>query len=344
MADTPKIGEVFNPWPEACGFHPGDAVMREPDRNLDAGAKLLYLRLLKYAGRDALCFPKVETLARDLGVTEKAIDKRLARLHRHGLISHKRRAGRRSNTYQFLWHKMFELEGNAGSRQTGQEPNRSSPHDGNSGGGLKGTPGEFDGNASTHEAFQESSSGSHSLKPPPSPPGGAGAVPGKGKADDEKTWESPESEFRRRIKERHGERVDVLDLHGQIRALLDPWGIGLDELLRLDAEKTTHPGGLTNPVGYYLSLANSLTAKARGRFFNNDRRLQRDIEEQARRGGNGQRCSRCSAGRVGEGYCSCKMGCDLRPAEQKGGGVARAPEAAQKQAAILAPVLEAGAH
>jgi len=215
----------------------------------------------------------------------------------------------------------------AGEPTENQQPNPCNDGPSEPAGGLKKPGREPAGNRqknhrgrSNHHqaATQESSSPAFT---PPAPPARSPA------ADDEKTWESPEAEFQRRMKERHGDGLDVLDLQRQVHEILGVWGIGLDEWLRLDGEKTTRVGGLKNPVGYYLDLAKSLARKAEGRLFNNDRRLRRDIEEQARCAGNTQRCSTCGgSGKVGEGYCSCKMGRDLRRVEQRGGGVAHAAQ------------------
>jgi hypothetical protein len=57
-----------------------------PDRSLSAGAKLLYGRLLRYAGKNGKCYPSVATLACDLGVTERQVRFYLIELEQHFLI------------------------------------------------------------------------------------------------------------------------------------------------------------------------------------------------------------------------------------------------------------------
>ncbi len=103
-----QIGETFNPWRGACGFYPPDVVGRLPSRALTDGQKRLYERLVRYAGRDGRCFPAQETLARELGKTERQVRRDLERLEAYPLVKSVARDGRRGNTYLFLWHPIFE--------------------------------------------------------------------------------------------------------------------------------------------------------------------------------------------------------------------------------------------
>jgi biotin operon repressor len=105
MSERP-IGEPFNPWQGSCGFWPADIVDRQ--RELGDGPKRVYRRLKSYAGKNGSCFPSQQTLAADLGKSERQVRRDLDELESAGLIAAKLRNGRRSNTYQFLWHSMFE--------------------------------------------------------------------------------------------------------------------------------------------------------------------------------------------------------------------------------------------
>jgi hypothetical protein len=102
----PIIGEPFNPWHEACGFWPEEVVDRQ--RDLGDGPKRVYRRLRRYAGAKGSCFPSQKTLADDLGKGERQVRRDLDALEAAGLIASVSRDGRRSNTYVFLWHAMFE--------------------------------------------------------------------------------------------------------------------------------------------------------------------------------------------------------------------------------------------
>jgi len=326
------IGEPFDPRHDICGFYPTDAVDRHP--GFRDGPKRVYDRLYRLASKSGKCYASAPWLAEVLGKSARQVRYDLEVLERERLIRHQRH-GRNANSQDFLYHPMFEANVQSIARQeTGTNMQQV----------ARQTEGPTCNPASANVQDLSPNVQCIAAKPEkliinPKEP----EEKGKAAADDDEQ-KSPEAEFRRRMQERHGDRLDVLDLQRRLHEVLETSEVGLDEWLRLDAEKTTNARGLTNPVGHYLALAKSLAAKARGRLFNNDRRLSRDIEELARHGGNGQRCSTCSAGRLGEGYCSCKMGRDLERAERRRSGVARAPQAAQKQAAIVAPVLEAGAH
>jgi len=113
-------GDVFNPWFGECGFYPGDIVCKQSSKTLSQGQKLLYTRLVRYAGRDGRCFPSQERLATDLGISERQVRKDLIRIEAFRLIDRQAREGRRGDTYTFLWHPMFDVfDRNYSSAQTG---------------------------------------------------------------------------------------------------------------------------------------------------------------------------------------------------------------------------------
>ncbi len=100
-------GQAFNPWRGVCGFYPPDAVNRQ--KNLTDGQKLVYARLVRYAGRDGHCYPSFRRLADDLGKSERQVKRDILALEEeHRLIRHVRRGRRLSNLYQFYWHPMFD--------------------------------------------------------------------------------------------------------------------------------------------------------------------------------------------------------------------------------------------
>jgi hypothetical protein len=102
----PIVREPFNPSYEACGFWPEDVVDRQ--HGLGDGPKRAYRRLRRFAGVNGFCFPSQETLAGELGKGERQVRRDLDALEAAGLIASVSRDGRRSNTYIFLWHRMFE--------------------------------------------------------------------------------------------------------------------------------------------------------------------------------------------------------------------------------------------
>jgi hypothetical protein len=106
-----KSGEPFNPWrgderTPGCGFYPPEVVNMQ--RSLTDGPKRVYERLVRFAGRDGHCYPSQEKLAEVLGKSSRQIRRDLETLEAAKLIEHRNRDGRRSNTYVFLWHQMFD--------------------------------------------------------------------------------------------------------------------------------------------------------------------------------------------------------------------------------------------
>ncbi len=81
---------------------------------LSQGSKLCYGRLAQYAGKDGQCFPKLETLGKELGVSVNTVLKYLDELKSYNLIQVTRRGLGLSNTYALLEHIWMH--------QTGIEP------------------------------------------------------------------------------------------------------------------------------------------------------------------------------------------------------------------------------
>jgi predicted transcriptional regulator len=77
---------------------------------ISEGAKICYARLAQYAGNQGYCFPFQETLAKEMGVSERQIRRRLHELTENNLIELEQRGLSQSNTYYFLWHPWMELE------------------------------------------------------------------------------------------------------------------------------------------------------------------------------------------------------------------------------------------
>ena len=102
------IGEPFNPWRQLCGFYPPGVVSTR--RNLTDGPKRVYELLVRRAGQRGTCWPSYQTIANDLGKSERQVRSDIKTLESTRLIRHKKRDGRRSNTYEFLWHECFERQ------------------------------------------------------------------------------------------------------------------------------------------------------------------------------------------------------------------------------------------
>lgn len=69
-------------------------------RHLSAGDKLAYAMLLSYAWQKDSCFPGQETLAKDLGLSDRSVRTHLKSLERRGLLNIRRRGQGRTNIYE----------------------------------------------------------------------------------------------------------------------------------------------------------------------------------------------------------------------------------------------------
>jgi hypothetical protein len=104
-----QIGQPFNPFRQFTGIFIPEGLVRA--KGISPGAKLAYGRLVRYAGQNGNCFPSVDSLAAEIGVGERQAQKYLANLERAKLIRRVKRfsgAGQTSNTFEFLWHSVFE--------------------------------------------------------------------------------------------------------------------------------------------------------------------------------------------------------------------------------------------
>ena len=73
-------------------------------REVASTAKLAYARLCQYAGKDGYAFPRQDTLAAKIGVSQRYTRKVLSELSKFGLIRIIRRGLGKSNAYEFLEH------------------------------------------------------------------------------------------------------------------------------------------------------------------------------------------------------------------------------------------------
>lgn len=69
-------------------------------RELSGSAKLAFSMLLSYAWQNDYCFPGQETLAGDLGVTDRSIRSHLKELEAQGLLTIRRRGQGKTNIYE----------------------------------------------------------------------------------------------------------------------------------------------------------------------------------------------------------------------------------------------------
>lgn len=108
-----EIGQVFNPYGLFNGSFIPNCIMRS--KELTASDKLVWGRLFQYSGRDGICYPKQDTIAEEIGVSERTVKYALQNLVTKKFIrviapSGKDRLMHRNNQYVFLWHPVFEDE------------------------------------------------------------------------------------------------------------------------------------------------------------------------------------------------------------------------------------------
>ena len=101
-----KVGAAFNPYKAFQGAFAPYWVLEH--RGISTGAKLCYIRLLGFAGRDARCYPSLEKLGRGLGVTDRQARDYVKELERAALIAVEQRGLRKTNIYLFLWTAELE--------------------------------------------------------------------------------------------------------------------------------------------------------------------------------------------------------------------------------------------
>jgi len=130
-----KVGAPFNPYRVFQGSFAPYWLLEH--RGISAGAKLCYIRLLGFAGKDARCYPSLETLGASLGVSDRQARDYVKELERQGFIVIEQRGLRKTNVYLFVWTEELDRLVNAvpDSSTDPEEPETSSPPDRNDGSG-----------------------------------------------------------------------------------------------------------------------------------------------------------------------------------------------------------------
>jgi hypothetical protein len=114
-----KVGAPFNPYRVFQGSFAPYWLLEH--RGVSAGAKLCYIRLLGFAGKDARCYPSLEKLGTSLGVSERQARDYVKELERIGFIVVEQRGLRKTNAYLFVWTAELERLANA-VPESGEDP------------------------------------------------------------------------------------------------------------------------------------------------------------------------------------------------------------------------------
>jgi hypothetical protein len=168
-----NAGAPFNPT-----LKHADIVDRQ--KQLPASAKMQYRRLVRYSNGKGVCFPALETLSVELGLSVRQVERNNAILEAAKLLEHRRGGRGRSNTYYFLWHEIFEhLDTTSMSHQDAK--NVQSRCDIND--VMIGHPRRFDATSASNESVMNSLGSRHakaarlSAQPPPPSPTVSPAAP-----------------------------------------------------------------------------------------------------------------------------------------------------------------------
>lgn len=98
-----KNGDRFNPYKHFFGAFIPNWLLKRTE--ISERAKLVYARLGQFAGKDGECFPKQDTLAKEIGSTRTSVNKAIAELEKFGLIESRQNGLAQPNSYFFLYHE-----------------------------------------------------------------------------------------------------------------------------------------------------------------------------------------------------------------------------------------------
>jgi hypothetical protein len=103
-----KEGSIINPHRMFNGVFIPDWLCSREDVTMSA--KLVYGRLLRYAGADGKCYPKTKTLMHECGISEKSLFNALNVLESNALIKRDKDENK-GNIYYFLAHRWMNNTG-----------------------------------------------------------------------------------------------------------------------------------------------------------------------------------------------------------------------------------------
>lgn len=95
--------KYINPYKQFHGSFVPEWLMEREE--ISPGAKLCYARLARFAGKDGLCFPKRDKIAKAIGVSERQVGRYVSELCKYNLIEYKKIGLGKPNEYRFLLHK-----------------------------------------------------------------------------------------------------------------------------------------------------------------------------------------------------------------------------------------------
>ncbi len=100
-----KVGEVFNPYRMLYGCYIPNCLLKY--KGLTHAEKFCWGRLAQFAGKDGMAYPSQGTLAEEICVSHRQVDRILKSLEEKKFIKRVKLPGRNTLLYQFLWHPIF---------------------------------------------------------------------------------------------------------------------------------------------------------------------------------------------------------------------------------------------
>lgn len=117
-----KVGQTYRPYQLFVGSIIPNWLMRRSE--ISFGAKVLFARLAQYKGESGQCYPSQETLAAELGTTDRNIRNIMQELVDYYLIRKIQRGMNQSNMYEFIWHSWAEDAASEPERKDSSSPVR----------------------------------------------------------------------------------------------------------------------------------------------------------------------------------------------------------------------------
>ena len=99
-----QVGKAFNPFTLFDGALVPSEILRSPD--LLPSEKLVFARLMQFAGGNGKAWPSVERIAQEVALSVAQARRSISALESKGLIRRVARSGR-SNEFEFLWHDLY---------------------------------------------------------------------------------------------------------------------------------------------------------------------------------------------------------------------------------------------
>ena len=99
--------QFINPYKLFSGSFIPNWLLKRPE--LSHGAKLCYARLCQFAGSKGMCYPKQNTLATEIGVSERQVRTYISELMKHALLEKKKSGKKNLNQYVFPLHDWMDV-------------------------------------------------------------------------------------------------------------------------------------------------------------------------------------------------------------------------------------------